>query len=70
MVKITARDTGHTLIRVLDHTVISAMSTGAEVTLNLNLAVLRCCIMILLTLKASHNMTFLRMNINIMILII
>ena len=46
------------------------MSTSAEVTLNLILAVLRHYMMILLTLEASHNMTFLRVDINIVILII
>ena len=70
MVRMTARDTGCTLVRVLNYTVISAMSTSAEVTSNLILAVLRYCIMILLTLEASHNVAFLRVNIDIMILII
>ena len=65
-----ARDTGHTLVRVLDHTVVSAMSTSTEVTLNLILAVLRCHTMVLLTLEALHNTTFLRVDINIVILII
>ena len=46
------------------------MSTSAKVTLNLILAVLRCCIMILLTLVVSYNVTFLRVDINVLILII
>ena len=46
------------------------MSTSVEVTLNLILAVLRCHIIILLTLVALHNVTFLRVDINIVILII
>ena len=70
MIRMIARDTGCTLVRVLDHTVISVMSTSAEVTSNLILAVLRYCIIILLTLEVSHNVAFLRVDINIMILII
>ena len=46
------------------------MSTSAEVILNLISAVLRCCTIILLTLEASYNVTFLRVDINIVILII
>ena len=46
------------------------MSISAEVTLNLILAVLRCYMIILLTLEVSHNIAFLRVNINIVILII
>ena len=46
------------------------MSTSAEVTLNSILAVLRYYIMILLTLKVSHNIVFLRVDIDIVILII
>ena len=70
MIRAAARNTGHTLVRVLNHTVISAMSISAEVTLNLISAVLRCCMMILLTLVASHNIIFLRVDINIVILIV
>ena len=70
MIRITTRNAGHTLVRVLNHIVVSAMSISTEVTLNLILAVLRCHIIILLTLVASYNMTFLRVNINIVILII
>ena len=66
----TARNTGCTLIRVLNYTVISAISTSAEVTLSLISAVLKYHMMILLTLVTSHNMIFLRVDINIMILII
>ena len=66
----TARVTGHTLVRVLDYTVISVISTSAEVILNLILAVLRYYMMILLTLEVSHNMTFLRKDISFVILII
>ena len=46
------------------------MSTDAEVTLNLILAVLRYYMIILLTLEALHNTVFLRVDINIVILII
>ena len=70
VVRTAVRDTGHTLTRVLDYIVISAMSTSAEVTLYLNLTVLRHHMIILLTLEASHNTAFLRVNINIVILII
>ena len=70
MIRIATRDTGHTLIRVLNHIVIRIMSTSVKVTLNLILEVLRHHIMILLTLKVSHNVTFLRVDINIVILII
>ena len=69
MIRTAARDKGHTLVRVLDHTVISAMSISTEVILNLISAVLRYHMMILLTLEASHNIAFFRVNINIMILI-
>ena len=68
MIRIVVRDTGHTHVRVLSYRVISAMSTGAEVTLNLISAVLRYCIIINLTLEASHNITFSRIDINIVIL--
>ena len=70
MTRTAARDTSCALVRVLNYTIISAMSTGAEVTLKLISAVLRCYIIILLTLKVSHNVTFLRVDINIVILII
>ena len=70
MIRTAARDTDCALVRVLDHIVISAMSTSAEVTLNLISAVLRCHMMILLTLKVSYNTAFLRVDINIVILII
>ena len=70
MIRIIVRDTGHTLIRVFNYTVISAMSTGAEVISNLISAVLRYHMMILLTLEVSHNTAFLRVDINIVIFII
>ena len=70
MVRIVTRNAGHTLVRVLDHTVISAISTSVEVTLNLISAVLRCHTMILLTLEASYNTVFLRVDIKIVIFII
>ena len=70
MIRIAVRDTGCALVRVLNYTVVSAMSTSAEVTSNLILAVLRCCMMILLTLVKLHNVIFLRVNIDIIILII
>ena len=70
MIRIVTRDTGCTLVRFLDYTVICAMSTDAEVTLNLISAVLKCHTIILLMLEASHNIAFLRVDINIMILII
>ena len=46
------------------------MSTSVEVTLNSILAVLRYYMMILLTLKVSYNIVFLRVDIDIIILII
>ena len=70
MIKTATRNAGHTLVRVLDHTVISAISISIKVTSNLISAVLRHHMMILLTLVASHNMTFLRVDINIVILIV
>ena len=70
MIRTAVRNAGHTLVRVLDYTVVSAMSTSVKVTLNFNLTVLRYYIMILLTLVTSHNMTFLRVDINIIRLII
>ena len=68
VVSVAARNTDYTLIRVLDNTVVSAISFSVEVILNLNLIVLRCYTMILLTLKVSHNIIFLRINIDIVIL--
>ena len=65
-----ARNADCALVRVLDYTVISALSTSTEVTSNLISAVLRCHMIILLTLVVSHNMIFLRVDINIVILII
>ena len=65
-----ARNAGHTLVRVLNHTVVSAMSTSTEVTSNPILAVLRHHTMVLLTLVASHNATFLRVDIVVVILIV
>ena len=70
MIRAATRNTGHTLARVLNYIVISAMSTSAEVTSNSISTVLRCYMMILLTLIASYNITFLRVDINIVILII
>ena len=70
MTRKAARNACHILIRVFNYAVVSAMSTSAEVILNLILAVLRYYIMILLTLVASHNVIFLRVDINIVILII
>ena len=70
VIRTAARDTDCALVRVLNYIVISAMSTSTEVTLNFILAVLRCCIIILLTLEASHNVAFLRVDINIVILVI
>ena len=46
------------------------MSTSTEVTLNSISAVLRCHMIVLLTLEATHNAVFLRVDINIVILII
>ena len=70
MIRAVARNAGHTFVRVLNHTVVSAMSISAEVTLNLISAVLRCHMIILLTLVASYNVAFLRVDINIVILIV
>ena len=70
MVRTAVRNTGCALIRVLNYTVISAISTSAEVTSNLISAVLRCYTIILLTLVTLYNMIFLRVDINIIILII
>ena len=70
MARAAARNAGHTLARVLDHTVNSAMSTSAEVTSNLILTVLRCHMMILLILIISYNVILLRVDINIVILIV
>ena len=70
MIRTVAENADYALVRVLNYIVISAMSSSAEVTLNLIAAVLRHHIMILLTLVALNNMTFLRVDDNIMILII
>ena len=70
MVRVAARNIDHALVRVLNHIVVSAMSTSTEVTLNSILAVLRHHTMILLTLVASHNTAFLRVDINVVILIV
>ena len=70
MIRVAARNADCALVRVLDYRVISALSTIAEVTLNLILAVLRYCTMILLTLVTSHNAAFLRVDINIVILFV
>ena len=70
MIRTVIRDADHTLVRVLDYIVISAMSTSTEVTLNPISAVLRHCMMILLTLKAMYNMAILRVDINIVKIII
>ena len=69
MTRTAARDTGCALVRVLDYTVISAMSISTEVTSNLILTVLRHHTIVLLTLEVSHNVAFLRVDINIVILI-
>ena len=69
MIRTVTKNAGCALARVLSHIVISAMSSGAEVILNLISAVLRHHMMILLTLIALHNMTILRVNYNIIILI-
>ena len=70
MIRTVIRNASHTLIKVLNYTVISAMSASAEVISNLILTVLRYYTIILLTLVVSHNILFLRVNINIVILII
>ena len=70
MIRAAARNTGCALVRVLNHIVISAISTSAEVLLNSISVVLRCHIIILLTIVALHNTAFLRVDINIIILVI
>ena len=70
MIKTAARNAGRALVRVLDYIVISAISTSIKVTLNLILIVLRYHTIILLTLVTLYNMTFLRVDINVVILII
>ena len=65
-----ARNAGCALVRVLNNLVVSAISSSTEVTSNLILTVLRHYMIILLTLKVSHNVTFLRIVINIVILIV
>ena len=69
MTRAVTSNTGCALVRVLNYIIISASSTSAEVILNLISAVLRCCTIILLTLVISHNVTFLRVDINVIILI-
>ena len=70
MTRTAVRNVYHILIRVLDYTVVSAISTSAEVILNLISAVLRHYIMIVLTLVTSHKVILLRVDINIVTLII
>ena len=70
MARAAARNASCALIRVLDHIVISAMSTSVKVTSNLISAVLRCHMIILLTLVTLHNTAFLRVDINIVILVV
>ena len=70
MISVTARNAGQPLVRVLNNIVVSAINSSAEVTLNLISAVLRHCIIILLTLKTLYNTAFLRVDINIVILIV
>ena len=70
MIRAAARNVSHSLVRVLDYTEISAMKTSAEVISNLISAVLRYYMMILLTLVASHNVIFLRVDIDVVILIV
>ena len=70
MIRTVARNTDYALIKVLNYIVVSAISTSTKFTSNLILVVLRYYIMILSTLVTSHNMIFLRVNINIIILII
>ena len=70
MIRIAVKNTDCALVRVLNYIVISAMSFSIEVTSNLISAVLRYYTMILLTLKVLYNIAFLRVDINIVILII
>ena len=70
MIRTVTRNADYALVRVLNYTVISAISISVEVTSNPILAVLRHHTIILLTLVASHNVTFLRVDIDIVILII
>ena len=70
MIRTATRNTDHPLVRVLNYIVISAMSISVKVKLNSILAVLRHHTVILLTLVALYNVTFLRVDINIIILII
>ena len=70
MVRTAAKKTGCALVRVLDYTVTSAMSTSVEVTSNFILIVLRHHMIVLLTLVALHNAVFLRVDINVIILVI
>ena len=66
----TVRNAGCALVRVFNYIVISVMSISTEITLNLILTVLRYCTIILLTLVVSHKIAFLRVDINVVILII
>ena len=70
MTSVTARNTSCTLIRVSNNIVFSAMSISVKVTSNLISAVLRQYIIILLTLKASYNAAFLRIDINVILLVV
>ena len=70
MIRITARNTDHTLIRVLNYIVVSALNISVKVTSNSILIELRYHTMILLTLVALYNAAFLRVDINVVILII
>ena len=65
-----ARNTDHTLIRVLNYTVVSAISTSAEVISNSIFAVLRHYIMILLTLVTLYIAASLRLDIDVVTLFI
>ena len=70
MVKTVIKNTGCAFIRVLNYTVISAMSISAEVTLNFILIVLRYYIIVLLTHVVVYNITLFRVDIHIVIFII
>ena len=70
MIRTAARKADCALVRVLNYTVISVMSISAEVTSNSISAVLRCYIMILLTLITLYNIAFLKVDIDVVILII
>ena len=70
MISVTAKNASCALVRDLNNIIISAVSSSTEFTSNLVSAVLKHYIMILLTLKASHNVIFLRISIDIVILIV